>query len=252
MEYLPPSLRSLLDSATITPVTVGMSADDVYHIEADAIYYLKIGADLRGEAERLRWLAGKLPVPKVIQYDLNHDKHYLLTSVVQGKMMFEADLPVSWRIDLMAEAAKMWHSLPIDDCPFDNRLRQQLIHARQQLDNNRLDSRYFHSQFYGKSEQELYADLLNAMPNEANEDLVITHGDLCLPNILVDEQSGHITGFVDVGEMGISDRHLDLVLASRSIQYNLGSKWIDRFYDAYGIERDKLKYHFYCILNEFY
>ena len=250
MEHLPSSMRKIVDKADVTPITVGMSADDVYRIEADTVYYLKIGADLRGEAERLRWLAGKLPVPKVIQYDLNHDKHYLLTSEVRGKMMFEADLPISWRIDLMAEAARMWHSIPIDDCPFDNSLKQQLKHARQQLDNDRLDSRYFHSQFYGKSEQELYADLLNTIPDD--EDLVITHGDLCLPNILVDEQTGHITGFVDVGEMGISDRHLDLVLASRSIEYNLGSKWINRFYDAYGTDRDNLKYHFFCILNEFY
>lgn len=252
MENLPPSIQAIVDTAQVIPITVGMSADEVHRIEADEVYYLKIGIDLSAEADRLTWLAGKLPVPQLRHYEVYQDQHYLLTSEVQGVMMMNADLPVSWRVDLMAEAARMWHSLAIDDCPFDNTLRQQLRHARQQLDNNLVDADCFDAQFFGKTAHELYADLLNAMPNDEDEDLVLTHGDLCLPNILVDEKAGHITGFVDVGEIGVSDRHLDLVLAGRSIQYNLGGKWIDRLYDAYGTKRNNQKYHFYCILNEFY
>ncbi|GAB5491138.1 MAG: aminoglycoside 3'-phosphotransferase [Phototrophicaceae bacterium] len=252
MENLPPSIRSLAETAHIIQTTVGMSKDDVYRIESDAIYYLKIGQDLSAEKERLQWLDTKLPIPQIVHHEVYQGEHFLLTSAIQGVMMMSADLPVSWRIDLMAEAARMWHSLDMSDCPFDNTIRHQIKYARQKLDNEQVDERRFHSQFYGKTAHELYADLLNAMPDDEDEDLAVTHGDLCLPNILVDEQTGQITGFVDLGEIGVSDRHLDLVLASRSIQYNLGSKWIKRFYDAYGMKRDNLKYHFYSILNEFY
>lgn len=252
MENLPPSIQSLTETARVTPITVGMSADDVYRIDTDTVYYLKIGQNLSAETERLQWLDGKLPIPQVVHYEVYNDEHFLLTAEVQGVMMMNADLPISWRIDLMAEGARMWHSLDMSDCPFGNTLHQQISHARQQLDNNKVDEYRFDAQFYGKTAHELYADLLNAMPDDDDEDLVLTHGDFCLPNILVDEQTGHITGFVDLGEIGVSDRHLDLVLASRSIQYNFGSKWINRFYDAYGMKRDNLKYHFYWILNEFY
>lgn len=250
MHDLPMSIRAIVDSANVTPITAGMSADEVYRIDADETYYLKIGNSLKAESERLQWLEGKLPTPRMIHFEVNRGNHYLLTSAIKGKMMYEADLPIDRRLELMAEGAQMWHSLPIEDCPFDFTIHAQIDAARHELDNGRVHAHHFDSIYFGKSPHELFSDLLNAMP-DGEEDLVVTHGDYCLPNILVDVERDCISGFVDVGDMGISDRHLDLVLGSRSIQFNLGGKYINRFYQLYDIKRDHAKYHFYSILNEF-
>jgi len=250
MQHLPLTIRAIVDSAEVTPITVGMSADDVYRIDAGETYYLKIGESLKDECDRLQWLDGKLPTPRVIHFEVNRGKHYMLTSAIKGKMLFEADLSIERRLELMAEGARMWHSLPVEDCPFDFTINVQIEAVRRELDSGRVHANNFDTLYYGKTPHELFSDLLNAMPDD-EEDLVVAHGDYCLPNILVDVEQDCITGFVDVGDMGVSDRHLDLVLGSRSIQFNLGGKYINRFYEFYGTQRDYAKYHFYSILNEF-
>ncbi|MEO1286642.1 MAG: APH(3') family aminoglycoside O-phosphotransferase [Chloroflexota bacterium] len=250
MENLPAALRDIVDSSEVTPITVGHSADAVYRLQGDETYYLKIGVSLRDECERLQWLEGKLPVPKLVHFEINDGKHYLLTTAVHGQMLFETGLPIKQCLDIYAEAAHMWHQLPIGNCPFQWRIPQQIDDARHRLNNEQINPDKFDVCYYGKSALELFADLLNAMPDE-EEDLAITHGDFCLPNVLIDPETHTITGFVDVGQMGISDRHLDLVLASRSIAYNFGSKYIPYFYEQYGIAENPAKRHFYCILNEF-
>jgi kanamycin kinase len=66
---------------------------------------------------------------------------------------------------------------------------------------------------------------------------VLLHGDYCLPNIIL--KDGKLSGFIDLGNGGLGDRHIDLHWGIWSLQYNLKTdQWTDRFLDAYG--RDKL------------
>ena len=39
------------------------------------------------------------------------------------------------------------------------------------------------------------------------EDVVFTHGDYCLPNVMI--LKGHLSGYIDWGYAGIGDRYLD-------------------------------------------
>jgi len=41
-------------------------------------------------------------------------------------------------------------------------------------------------------------------------DLAVCHGDFCLPNVVLDPETLVVTGILDVGRLGIADRHLDL------------------------------------------
>ncbi|MEO0596012.1 MAG: hypothetical protein AAF126_07885, partial [Chloroflexota bacterium] len=86
MDTLPVVLQPIIDNATVTPITVGHSADHVYRVVVaeDEIYYLKIGRSLQAEHERLLWLVDKLPVPRVMHFEISGGKHYLLSSVLQG------------------------------------------------------------------------------------------------------------------------------------------------------------------------
>ena len=62
------------------------------------------------------------------------------------------------------------------------------------------------------------------------------HGDLCLPNIFVDENN-HFLGFIDTASLGKGDRNDDYDSLIWSFEYNLGTKKYTRMLkDAIGIE----------------
>lgn len=81
-------------------------------------------------------------------------------------------------------------------------------------------------------DEEVLAGLLAVRP--AEEDLVFTHGDPSLPNVILEasELTGFVTGFVDVGRAGVGDRYRDLALAARSLAYNWGEAWVPLFFEA--------------------
>lgn len=86
-----------------------------------------------------------------------------------------------------------------------------------------------------------------------SEDLVFTHGDLCLPNYLVLE--GEITGFIDFDRGGVADRYQDIALFLRSFGFNIGNGMDvrDIFCRAYGIKGlDEEKLYYYRLLDELF
>jgi aminoglycoside 3'-phosphotransferase-2 len=100
--------------------------------------FLKIAADvdaveLIAEHDRLRWLAGRVPV----------------------------------------------------ECPFDRTLEQVLPAARARAMAGRVDDADFHVERLGYTAIELLGPLYQERPEF--EDIVVTHGDACLPNAIFDD-----------------------------------------------------------------
>lgn len=63
---------------------------------------------------------------------------------------------------------------------------------------------------------------------------VLIHGDMCLPNIFLNEDY-LFTGFIDLGDSGLGDRHFDLYWAMWSLSYNLKTdRYNEAFMTAYG------------------
>lgn len=61
--------------------------------------------------------------------------------------------------------------------------------------------------------------------NKGNPDLVLSHGDFCLPNILVDNKG--VTGFLDLGYCTVSSRQDDIDSCLESLDANLVGRFSD-------------------------
>lgn len=75
------------------------------------------------------------------------------------------------------------------------------------------------------------------------------HGDLCLPNIYVDENN-HFSGFIDLENMGLGDSSYDYCWMLWSFEYNLGTKeYTNELLKELEISIDSEKYNKYVISN---
>ena len=75
-------------------------------------------------------------------------------------------------------------------------------------------------------------------------DLVVAHGDLCAPNILLQDESGE-AGFLDLGKLGVADRAADLGCHVWSLEYNQLGEVVDEFLTAYGFTGERTSVNWY-------
>ena len=251
---IPAALRDRLTGYREETVTLGCSGDLVLRLTrtGDRDLFLKVSssdaAALVDEARRLRWLGRYLPVPQVIVEGREGDQAWLLTTACPGVPAQLVAMDPQWVVQELARGLRWFHALPVDECPFDARLDVRLREAKQRLDAGLVDEADFDPERQGLAAADLYPMLLRDRP--ASEDLVVTHGDTCLPNILLTESG--VAGFVDVGRAGIADRYQDLALAARSIRYNLGEALVPLFFKAYGVSQDAARVAYYQLLDEFF
>ncbi|HLH74809.1 MAG TPA: APH(3') family aminoglycoside O-phosphotransferase [Chloroflexota bacterium] len=210
-----------------------------------------LGQELRlsHERDRLEWAATRLPVPPVLAAGSDGEYEWLLTAGLPGVNAIDEGLRAdpSRLVPLLADGLRRLHALSVDDCPFDYRLETALPIAQRRvvegLVNAERDLRRDHGELTAEA---ALAQLLRLRPRQ--EDLVVCHGDYCLPNVLV--SNGRVTGYLDLGRLGVADRWWDLAVAIWSITHNLGPGWEDLFLDAYGIQRDPEKIAFYRLLYD--
>ena len=69
-----------------------------------------------------------------------------------------------------------------------------------------------------------------------------------MPNIVFD--GDRLSGFVDVGALGIADRWRDLAVALWTIERNIGPGWNDLFLQTYGVTPDASRQAFYLLSYE--
>ena len=155
----------------------------------------------------------------------------------------------------------MWE-IDISSCPCNaSRLTQRLKAAEHNVRNGLVDIENTEPETFGpggfNGPEELLEWLKN---NRPPEDIVLTHGDFCLPNIFA--KGKDITGFIDLGKMGPADRWQDIAIAIRSLDHNFDGRYTDgkrifdfkpqMLLDALDIEFDEEKYRYYILLDELF
>jgi len=235
-EGIPEEIRVLLENAPIYDSSCSAEARVIY-IDKDGGYYLKTAAShtLAREAEMTAYFHRKGLGTEVLAYERGeHD--FLLTRAVRGEdLTHESYLSDPLRLcDTLASTLRDLHERDFSDCPVQSRMTEYLALADENYKAGRFDADLFPEGVGFKNADEAYA-VLNAGRCALKNDTLL-HGDYCLPNIILD--GWRFSAFIDLGNGGVGDRHVDLFWGAWTLFYNLKTdKYRDRFFDAYGRDR---------------
>lgn len=264
MIKLPERIYNIVGTQDYTVDSIGESGSEVRIYNK---YVLKIqphSKETDNESAIVQWLNHQIPLPKISVYAVENDMAFTLMSKVEGKMLCEMEYlnKPELVIDLVAQSLKKMWEIDVSDCPYQtSRLTERLKAAEYNVSNKLVDLDNTEPETFGENGFESPEELLEWLKhNRPQEDIVLTHGDFCLPNIFA--KGNEISGFIDLGKMGPADRWQDIAIAVRSLEHNFdgryfGGKRIFDFKpqmlpDALSIEFDEEKYRYYILLDELF
>ena len=236
-EY-PAVFGELLRGASLYDSSCSHAARVIF-IDRDGGYYLKSAAagTLRREADMTRWFGEKKLGAEVLDYRTEDGQDWLLTVRVPGEDCTHADFTSSPErlCDLTATLLRELHSVDTAGCPIPDHTARYLALAEHNYRAGHYDAALFPDNWGYASADEAW-QVISAHGHLLKTDTLL-HGDYCLPNIMLD--NWRFSGFIDVGNGGVGDRHVDLFWGVWSLFFNLKTdRYRDRFFDAYG--RDKI------------
>ncbi len=210
----------------------------VYYIEKDGGYFLKSAARgmLEKEAAQTRYFHSLGLGAEVLDYRAEDGRDWLLTARLAGEDCTHADyLSEPARLcDLIATRLRALHELSHAECPVQHHTANYIATVEKNYRNGAFDPSFL-PPVMGDMERESAFAWFEAHKSLLQTDTLL-HGDYCLPNILLN--GWNFSGFIDLGNGGVGDRHVDLFWGAWTLCFNLGTDaYRDRFFDAYGRDR---------------
>ena len=211
----------------------------VYYLEKNGGYFLKRSASgaLEKEAAQTAYFHTLGLSAAVLDYRTEGEYDWLLTARVPGEDCTHADhLADPARLaDLIATRLRALHELDAAGCPVRDHTANYIATVERNYQSGIFDPSFLPPVMGDMRADKAFSHF------EAHKHLLQTdtllHGDYCLPNILFD--GWNFSGFIDLGNGGVGDRHVDLFWGAWTLAFNLGTDaYRDRFFDAYG--RDKI------------
>ena len=227
----------------------GASGAQVYFLDREGGLYLKSGPKgaLETEAAMTRYFHSKGLSAEVLAYE-SEDSDWLLTRRVPGQDCTHADhLRDPIRLaDILGQLLRQLHELEPKDCPVPNRNETYCATASRNFRHGNYDTSLFPDNWGYTSPEQAWQVI------EENRHLLRTdallHGDYCLPNVILNDW--RFSGFIDLGNGGVGDRHIDLFWGAWTLHFNLKTdKYRSRFLDAYG--RDAIREEMFPIIAAF-
>jgi aminoglycoside phosphotransferase len=188
---------------------------------------------LSEEAERIIWAQKRIPTIEKARAIRLPGISALVTKTIEG-------LPSHKYIDTLQperiiagvdSAIALMQRADTDAFPFPApawTTEQGIAGNIRRLTDEKAKHRGLHPDFAARTKQELI-DILEAGPGA--DEKVLTHGDLCMPNVLLGN-TGDVTGIVDLGGLHIGNRKQDLAIMSWTVEANMGSRWSDQLLAA--------------------
>lgn len=259
---LPEKIHNLILEEDYQTDSIGMSDSSVLLFHDKVLKIQPCSEESENEYRMMLWLRGKLSIPQVLAYEIADDKSYLLMSRCSGKMSCEEGY--MQKPDLLAKLLanglkKLW-KISILDCPADWRLKRKLEIAKKNVEQGLVNPDNVEPDTFGENGFRDPEALLQWLyDNQPEEELVLSHGDYCLPNIFgVDSEP---TGYIDLGKTGVADKWCDIALCYRSMSHNFSGKYQGHAYPGYddmllfrelGLEPDWRKLRYYILLDELF
>lgn len=260
--YIPSEIKKLIKGRSYEIDSIGLSGSTVIKLRDMVLKISETNKAFRNEVNAMRWLEGKLPVPRVIYHTEEGGKGYLLMSRVNGLMgcdRYYLERPDELKC-LLADTLKALWNVDISDCPTHQSLDDDLLRAEDNVRRGMVSFEDVDKWLLADGGFTSFESLLKWL-NKAKPEIepVLSHGDLSLPNLFF--ENGQLTGIIDLGDMGIGDRWRDIAICLRSFKHNLeGRHGIKTFpdydvcamFDELGIApcADKIKY--WLLLDELF
>jgi streptomycin 3"-kinase len=216
-------------------------------------------AVLEAERNRIDWAAGcGVPTAQVLDWATSSEWACLLTGAVDGVSADRLPASALWRAwPSITATLRRLHDTPAWDCPFTRGLAEMFTDAENVVSRGAVNPQFLPAEF----RQTPPAELLTQLRSEEHQrqveeavDLVVCHGDLCLPNVMLDPATHAVTGLIDLGRLGRADRYADIAL----LLANSRGTWTDEaqataadaaFEDGYGITLSPDRRLFYLCLD---
>jgi len=256
---LPTCMNALIAGYEWARDTVGKSGGTAYrlHRPGSPTLHLKYGqgtlaSDITEEMVRLRWLVGRVPAPEVRHFVASAGKAWLLMAALPGKsarqLLEGKGTDQGAVVDAMAGFLRRFHSLRVEECPFNSGSRHRLFLARKRLDAGLVSVQGFDEERAGSTAEQVWDEMISLVPKASES--VITHGDLSLDNVLIEDN--HVVGIIDVARMGSADRYQDLAILWNCLG-DFEAALQERLFVSYGIASpDMRSLRFHVLLDEFF
>lgn len=259
---LPIEIQDLIAGQDYEVDSIGMSGSMILMFADKVLKVQQETAETQSECVMLKWLEGKLPVPKILCQVSREGTNYLLMSRMQGEMSCDEELMSNPKllVSILAEALKTLWSVDISDCPMSWQLDKMLVAAGESVAKGEVDIENTEPETFGeggfKDPEEL---LVWLVANRPEEEPVLSHGDFCLPNIFV--QDGKFAGYIDLGRAGVADKWKDIAICYCSLKHNFDGMYSGKVYEGFQpdmlfekleIEPDWDKINYYILLDELF
>lgn len=237
-EQFPASFRVLLEGADLYDSSCSPEAR-VYFIDKQDGFYLKTGEKgaLAKEAALTKYFHSKGLATEVLAYEQG-ERDWMLTRRVTGEdCTHVAYLSDPRRLsETTGTLLRQLHETAGAGCPVPDHTAEYRAAAERNYRAGRFDHALFPPDWgYHSAEEAWY--MVETYGGELKNDTLL-HGDYCLPNIMLNDW--RFSGFIDLDNAGMGDRHIDLFWGIWTLQFNLKTDaYTQRFMDAYG--RDKIE-----------
>ena len=230
---VPSQLHTFLEGTAVFDSSCSPEAR-VWFLDKGPGFYLKEApkGKLEKEAALTAYFHGNNMAAEVLAYE-RLDSDWLLTRRVPGEdCTYAPYLENPEKLcDTIAQVLRTLHETSFAGCPVPDRTGEYLATARCNHAIGRCDLELCSGDWHFASPEEAWQ-----FTEETGQYLktdTLLHGDYCLPNIILNEW--RFSGFIDLDNAGVGDRHVDLFWAIWSLNFNLKTnKYRNRFLDAYG------------------
>lgn len=264
MILFPDRIKKIIGNCEYERNDVGMSDSKVLMFPEYVLKIQRLSPETKNEKDIITWLDKRLPVPQIAEYYVEDDTAYTLMTRIKGKMLCDEEFlnNPEMLINLAADGLKRLWNVDVSDCPCKvSRLEERLKAAEWNIENGQVDLDNVEPETFGPNGFANPTELLLWLKNnKPDEDIVLSHGDFCLPNIFAD--NNQISGFIDLGKMGPADRWQDVAIALRSLEHNFSGRYNggkayykfepEMLLNKLGMKMDEEKNRYYMLLDELF